>query len=207
MTLQLDKPEMVCATFAVGSAKKDGDGDLLLERIVTSTYELCRTNPEFIPAFPNFEALLRELNATEEERGNDPGYQVTALHPSGALAIKESFFEQFAEIREFEEVVAAHNAKYNVDGVKLGAAMPCAQPEPDRPGHVAVVEGGEPMTVESLMKLDGLPKPQPSALDVPLGEINSLEFLDLFEVRTSDQFAVVSDRGFRRDIAAAKLQN
>ena len=70
-----------------------------------------------------------------------------------------------------------------------------------------MVEGGEPVTVESVMKLDGLPQPQPSALDVPLGEINSLEMLDLLEVRTGDQLAVVPDRGFRRNIAAAKFQN
>eukprot|EP00434_Breviolum_minutum_P014168 symbB.v1.2.012490.t1/scaffold863.1/size157006/5 len=125
LMVTVDRPQTVCATLAVGTAKKEGAGSALLDRIVTKVYDLCRSNPTsgVIPSFPDFAPLLAEMNAVADENRAPPEYQVTVLHPSGALVIKECFIEQFGEgeneIKEFAQIVQEHNEKFNSDGIRL----------------------------------------------------------------------------------------
>ena len=158
----MDKPETVCGTVAIGTAKKEGDGTTLLDRIVNSCYEKCRSNNTIIPTFTDFQPLLAEMNQNNSSAETaDPGYQVTCLHPSGALIIKESFFEQFgkgdSEMKEFDALVADHNSRYNDGGLRLGsdaAASTATIQDAARPERVAVLETAEPLTADSLAKLD-----------------------------------------------------
>lgn len=156
----MDKPETVCATIAVGNAKKEGDGTTLLDRIVNTCYDKCRSNNTIIPTFPDFGPLLSELNINTSSETTDPGYQVTCLHPTGALIIKESFFEQFgqgeSEMKEFDALVADHNSRFNDGGLRLGseAAATTTTQDAPRPERVAVLETAEPLTADSLGKLD-----------------------------------------------------
>ena len=160
--LQVEKPQMVCATVVVGNAKKEGDGNYLLDRNVTTTYELCRSNPQapLISSFPDFTPLLAELN-TESAVEKEAEYQVTTLHPSGALVVKETFFEQFGsgdgDLKEFHDLVAAHNEKYNPDELRLGTEnSAAARAEPARAERVAAIETSEQLTQQSLAALDAL---------------------------------------------------
>jgi len=162
---QGDKPRLVVGTVAVGTAKKDGNGNTLLERIITSAYDLCRTHPQngLIPEFPDFGPLLAEMEATNKgiESQGDAGYQVTVLHPDGALIIKEPFFEQFGmgdnEIPEFHEIVKAHDATYNQNGVRLAPEAGQTQPQEMNPESVAPIKSD--VTAETLANIE-VSKPQ-----------------------------------------------
>lgn len=160
----MESPQLVCATVAVGGTKKDGDGNVLLERIVSSLYETCRANPDkkLIASFPDFGPLLSELDiANKTEGGSTATYEVTALHPTGALVVKESFFQQFGEgdhaIKEFEEVVAAHNAIYNKDCLRLASESDPAHAPDDaqRSGSaMAVVQTNQDLTADVLANME-----------------------------------------------------
>ncbi len=158
---QVDKPRCVCGTLAVGTAKKEGNGDVLLERIVSTTYGLCRSNPGcgIIPDFPDFAPLLAEMDSTavSVEAKASECYQVTALQPDGALVIKEQFFQQFGEgeneIREFHDVVKQHDETFNASGVRLSSETQPAPAEPQNEKVVPVNPDAE-MTAETLASLD-----------------------------------------------------
>lgn len=155
LLLQVEFPKVVCATVALGTAKKNGDADSLLERIVAATYDKCRANPSraLIPNFPDFGPLLAQMSETTAAEGTTDGeYQVTVLHPSGALLVKEPFFDQFEnEIPEFNDVIQAHNSQFNKDGMRL-ARDTAAQPPPheSRVESCATVRRDEPLTAEKL---------------------------------------------------------
>lgn len=58
---------MVCATVCVGTAKKEGQGEELLQRIVTTIYDKCRSGCSLIPGFPDFSPLLLEMSTSNTE--------------------------------------------------------------------------------------------------------------------------------------------
>lgn len=158
----MDRPQTVCATLAVGTAKKEGAGSALLDRIVTKVYDLCRSNPTsgVIPSFPDFAPLLAEMNAVADENRAPPEYQVTVLHPSGALVIKERFIEQFGEgeneIKEFAQIVQEHNEKFNSDGIRLSQERDRNDAREQRQATTdcAVVQSDTTLNAESLANLD-----------------------------------------------------
>jgi hypothetical protein len=106
-----------------------------------------------IPNFPDFGPLLAQMSETTAAEGTTDGeYQVTVLHPSGALLVKEPFFDQFEnEIPEFNDVIQAHNSQFNKDGMRL-ARETAAQPPPheSRVESCATVRRDEPLTAEKL---------------------------------------------------------
>ena len=155
----------MCGTLAVGTAKKEGNGNLLLERIATTTYEKCRSNPSagIITNFPDFGPLLAEMDAATsavEAQATD-SYQVTVLHPDGSLVIKEQFFQQFGagenEIQEFHDLVKKHDETFNTNGVRLASEAAPVRQEPESQA-VAAMETEKPLTAETLANLD-LSKP------------------------------------------------
>lgn len=159
----MESPQLVCATVAVGGTKKDGEGNVLLDRIVSSLYETCRANPDkkLIAGFPDFGPLLSELDiANRTEGGSTANYEVTALHPTGALVVRESFFQQFGEgdhfIKEFEEAVATHNAIYNKDCLRLAESDPAhATDDAQKSGSaMAVVQTDQDLTADTLANME-----------------------------------------------------
>ena len=160
-------PKVVCATVAVGTAKKSGDGDALMDRIVTATYDKCRAGGGLIPSFPDFGPLLTQMTDTNTGPQADPSYQVTALHSSGALVVKEPFHEQFGEaagenqLDEFASIIKEHNEKYKEDGIRFSietVGNPAADARPVAQ-HCQVVETSEPLTSEKLAAMN-LSQPQ-----------------------------------------------
>lgn len=165
----MERPQVVCATVAVGTAKKEGEGTQLMNYICGKVYDACRSNPgtnHLIPEFPDFGPLLSQLSASSNESRTAADYQVTVLHPSGALVIKESFMEQFGqgdnEIKEFLQVCEEHNEKYNREGVRLAqesAPRDGNEPQPTSSVAVALVQNDATLNAEYLAKLE-LSKPQ-----------------------------------------------
>lgn len=140
----MERPQVVCATMAVGTAKKEGEGAQLMNYISGKVYDACRSSSgptnNLIADFPDFRPLLSQLSASSNESRTAADYQVTVLHPSGALVIKESFMEQFGqgdnEIKEFLQVCEEHNEKYNPEGVRLAqesAPRDGNEPQPTSP--------------------------------------------------------------------------
>ena len=184
--LQVDRPQTVCATVAVGTAKKEGQGEALLERIVTTIYDKCRSNPGcgLIPTFPDFSPLLAEMNASSTENQAEPEYQVTVPHAGGALVVKECFFTQFGEgdneMKEFHDAVIEHNEKFNKDGVRMAAEILAAEGRdgPSTPNNAVEVVENESLNAEYLATLELL-LPQKTVLnqgsmDDMMNQINSV---------------------------------
>lgn len=166
----MERPQVVCATMAVGTAKKEGEGAQLMNYISGKVYDACRSSSgptnNLIADFPDFGPLLSQLSASSNESRTAADYQVTVLHPSGALVIKESFMEQFGqgdnEIKEFLQVCEEHNEKYNPEGVRLAqesAPRDGNEPQPTSSVAVALVPNDATLNAEYLAQLD-LPKPQ-----------------------------------------------
>ena len=156
----MDDPKTVCGTVAVGTAKKNGEGDVILERIVSATYDKCRADPAcgLIPGFPDFGPVLAQMSEAQAGASDDSGYQVTVLTPAGALVVKEPFFEQFNELDAFTDLINEHNEKFNTDGVRLARETTTA-PAEDRVDTCQLVESAEPLTAEKLAAMN-LHKPQ-----------------------------------------------
>ena len=158
--MQVDNPKLLCASVAVGTAKKTGDADSLMDRVVNATYDLCRSNPGagLIPTFPDFAPLLAKMSETQT-RSEDPGYQVTVVNADG-LIVKEPFFEQFGEgeneIAEFHAIIEDHNSKYNREGVRLARETTANPVESEGSGPMScpLVESAEPLTMDKLASMD-----------------------------------------------------
>ncbi len=158
----------MCGTVAVGTAKKEGAGEMLLERIVATIYDKCRSDPScgLIPSFPDFAPLLAEINTSNTETRAEPEYQVTFPHASGSLVVKECFFSQFGEgdneLAEFWNVINDHNERFNKEGVRL-TVEPAVNESREQQSQVsqtvAVVEADTALNAEYLAQLT-LSQPQ-----------------------------------------------
>lgn len=113
-------------------------------------------------SFPDMAPLVAELqNSRPDGSMQKTTFNVTSQEPKGGLIIKESFFEQFGEMEEFMELVAAHNAKYNPQGVRLKDTMASPRrPEPVEQPKTVVIPTDEPLTVEKLVALPNTSWPQ-----------------------------------------------
>lgn len=160
---------MVCATVCVGTAKKEGQGEELLQRIVTTIYDKRRSGCSLIPGFPDFSPLLLEMSTSNTESQATAEYQVTVPHACGALVVKECFFTQFGEgdneMKEFLDAINLHNEKFNKDGVRMAAEILAPEgrdgPSPQI-SAVEVIENGS-LNAEHLATLD-LSLPQNTVL-------------------------------------------
>lgn len=166
--MQAESPKTICATIVVGSAKKSGDADSLMNRIVTAVYDKCRADPAcgLIPDFPDFAPLLAQMSETQVGATPNADFQVTVLQHDGALVIKEQFFQQFgegdSEISEFHEIVRKHNEQFNESNLRLSTAAASAPVVERRTETCAVVETSEPLTAEKLANMN-LSRPQPKS--------------------------------------------
>ena len=124
-----DKPTM-CATIVPGN-KTGPVAARMMESIVGSCYEACRSGRKQLEGFPDVRPLLNELQSLSEGHRAEKGaedFKVTAVMPGGALVIRNQFFEQFAEVDGFNAVVADHNSRYNTENLTL--QVPTA-PQPE----------------------------------------------------------------------------
>lgn len=152
----------LCATIVPGDA--DGQkGNKIMERIVSSCYEACRSQQRDLEGFPDFKPLLAELKSMSATGGGAEAcdtFAVTTCVPSGALVIRNQFFEQFKELPEFDSLVEDHNKKFNKDNLTLS--------DPEVPGSstddakkqrktevMATDEPIKPETVSSLANPSG----------------------------------------------------
>ena len=122
--LQVSQPLTLCANIVVASGNKNSaaqPAEAVLERIMTGTYDACRKGVLAIPGFPDFQPLTDTLkecsNGTDGTA--DAEYKVCSVHASGALLLKESMMDQFAEMPGYEEIVADHNERFNSENLVL----------------------------------------------------------------------------------------
>lgn len=91
--------------------------------VAQKVYSMARSGDLKLPGFPNFEAVMKELNQKQEIAA--PDYEVTVGLPNGTLIIKQNLIDYWLKTELFaetmKEVLNAHNAKYNPHGVKRGA--------------------------------------------------------------------------------------
>lgn len=141
-----------------------------MERIATASYEACRNKKVEMEGFPDFAPLVDELkrdSGGKTESSHD-SFKVTSPQPCGALVVKEPFFQQFAEVPEFESIISDHNEKYNPDGVRLvNEPGPAASPSKPEPTHAVLLKTSEPLTAKTLVEL-----PNPSG--PPVGHLRVL---------------------------------
>ena len=145
----------MCLTLVHQESRGDRSGKLA-ERIATATYDACRSKKVNIDSFPDVSPLVEEMQRLS---GNDiapssgPTLNVTTQQPGGSLVVKESFFDQFGNMDEFQQVVEEHNKKYNPENVRMRERVATPRAEPSLPKKAVLISSGEPMTVEKLIAL------------------------------------------------------
>lgn len=122
--LQVSQPSTLCANVVVASGNKHSvaqPADAILERIMTGTYDACRKGVLAIPGFPDFQPLTDTLKecSSGSDGAAEAEYKVCSVHGSGALLLKESLMDQFAEMPGYEEIVADHNERFNSENLVL----------------------------------------------------------------------------------------
>ena len=136
---------------------------LLLERITTCTYEAARSKSREIEGFPDFTPLVAELQrlSGSDDAGqklqND--FKVTTVQPPGSLVVKETFFAEFGQKAEFQDLITDHNSKYNTEGIRLSEPAPSPRKEPEKQ-HTVLVTTNEPPTAEKIASLPDASRPQ-----------------------------------------------
>lgn len=141
----------------------------LLERITTCTYEAARSKSREIDGFPDFGPLVSELQRLS---GNDDAasklqneFKVTTLQPPGSLVVKETFFAEFGQNTEFQDLIQDHNSKYNAEGIRLVEPEPSPRKVAEKQGTVLVITN-EPPTAEKIASLPDASQPQLACRDV-----------------------------------------
>ena len=150
-------PTILCGTVVVVDKSKLGPSAAdVLERISSATYEYCRKEEaqRRVEGFPNFSPVLAEMNEASAARtSQQPEYKCCSLHPSGALVIKECFYQAFEkDVEAFQTVVDEHNAVYNTDGIRLFEKAPVEEVAAVATPNKAAVMDGNP-TAETLAGL------------------------------------------------------
>lgn len=159
-----DKPTM-CATVVPGN-KTSAVAARMMESIVGSCFEACRSGRRQLDNFPDIKPLLNELQALAEQQAQEKGaedFKVTAVMPGGALCIRQQFFEQFGEIDEFNALVSSHNERYNPEGLSL--QVPVA-PQPESTSSLTLAETVQtegPIKADKITSLSDPPGPQTSS--------------------------------------------
>ena len=85
---------------------------------------MARATPAFLPGFPDFAALVQELQKVQDPPL--PKYEVCVGLADGSLVIKENLIQLWTEKNDLFQsdavaLVAEHNKVYNPQGVKRGA--------------------------------------------------------------------------------------
>ena len=150
----------LCATIVPGDA--DGQrANKIMERVVTSCYEACRSQKRELEGFPDFGPLTAELrNLSSGEGRVDSGetFKVTTCLPGGALVIRPQFFDQFKDVDEFEELVKCHNDRFNKENLTLADTEQAPPPvEESSKGRTATVQTENPLTMEFVTSLPNPP--------------------------------------------------
>ena len=150
-----DKPTM-CATIVPGN-KTGPVAARMMESIVGSRYEACRSGRRQLEGFPDVRPLLNELQGLSDgrqaqEKGAED-FKVTAVMPGGALVIRNQFFEQFADIDEFNALVTDHNSRYNAENLTL--QVPTAPQPESAPAftHAETVQTDAPIKADVITSL------------------------------------------------------
>lgn len=153
----------LCATIVPGD---DGQkGQKMIERIIGSCYESCRSQRRELEGFPDFRPLLAELKtlgSNSDVADASDTFKVTTCVPSGALVIKNQFFEQFSEIPDFEGLVSDHNSRFNKDNLTLSEPEKTASSADDgqKKNKTEVMETDQPIKAETISALTHPPGPK-----------------------------------------------
>eukprot|EP00438_Fugacium_kawagutii_P031428 Skav205778 [mRNA] locus=scaffold1714:733504:734586:+ [translate_table: standard] len=145
----------LCATILPGD-NDQSRGQKIMERVVTACYESCREGRRELEAFPDFGPLLSELKSLSQgdAAATSDSYKVTSCLPCGSLVIRPQFFEQFAEMTDFHDLVDSHNAKFNKNNLTL--SVPAAN-VPDSNGtkdiKMKTMETDEPIKADTIANL------------------------------------------------------
>ena len=121
----MTQPTTLCANVVVASSSKNSmaqPAEAVLERIMTGTYDACRKGVLAIPGFPDFQPLtdtLKECSSGNDGIAADAEYKVCSVHASGALLLKESMMDQFAELPGYDDIVADHNERFNTENLVI----------------------------------------------------------------------------------------
>ena len=169
-----DKP-VLCATIVPGH-KTGAMAEKMMETITNACYEACKTGRKTLDGFPDVRPLLDELRSLSEGQHANPtdGFKVTAAFASGALVIRNQFFEQFDEIPEFQCLVEEHNKKYNPDNLSLHIPTAPQQEEPSGNHKVEVLTPDAPIKEEAVATIPAAPAAQFATSDL----VNPLVRLD-----------------------------
>lgn len=153
LTKLADKTTL-CATIVPGD-NDGGKGAKIMERVVSSCYEACRSGRRELESFPDFQPLLSELKGLSEGDGVVASeYKVCSCLPCGSLVIRPQFFDQFSEMPEFDDLVKRHNKTFNKDDLVLSApTQDVPQVEDDKVTKAEIIKTTEAIKAETIASL------------------------------------------------------
>ena len=179
----------MCATVVVNSKgnKMGPTSAEVMGRIAAAAYEFCRENDgqQRVEGFPSFGPVLGEMSTIAASSAQPADFKVTTLHASGALVVKECFYEQFSEqVEEFNSVLQEHDQAYNKDSIRIVEKV-TEEPIQVTPNKALLMT--DTPTAETLASLEGASEPESLETEC------SLVFVSRLELQINSQLSLVTD--------------